>query len=845
MYIDYVLFALGALLLLTSAALILFLFRSRKQSQEYRRVLREETERIDIISTLRQTVRESTMPLQSAVGTSVLGTSGVPTEPLPASITSNGRAQTEQPQTERLPFQHGGTTELLGGADFVPNTQKNTTEQSDFVGYGLDLTPLEGKYELLREIHGGGMSKVFLARNVKLGSEWIVKYIDGYSGGLVDEAEVLKKLNHISLPQIIDIFQNRTGTFLVERYIDGYSLSEALQLQRSIKESQICDWGMQLAQVLHYLHNLDTPIIHCDLKPSNIMVTHDNRLVLIDFGISKRQGITDKSMGITYGYAAPEQFRGQLSTSPAAIQRFGALPAEHGGWEIDARTDLYSAGVILYELVMGAIPNWKEQRNIYQHATTGLADIICKCLEVSPQNRYQSAKELADALEKLKEQQPKMARTLAMRRVAAACCALFFVGGVGSSASAAYINRNENLSVVSLDHAYAVVTAQQSVQLQIQKTTPQGEVMILEPSQIRWSYSQDNIARLDGDRLVGINVGETTLQGQYRNKLFTIEIEVTEPIEELVQVALSYPQETAVSVYAGNGERDFADGTGTSCSFVSPEYLSADGGTLYISDSGQIRMMEGGQVTSLPLEPSFLTADIVRGRGKDIYVLTGPWELDDGESYYGFIQISESGAEFLYYTQAVWSVISDFGFSSDETLWFIQQNMGTGMTTLNTLDMATLESAWVMDLPDGARNMAFDAADTLYISVPDSGVILRVGKGETEWTYFAGMEGERHFIDGAIPNFYRPTSLAVEENSLYVLDFDTVRRIEIDGGTAVFAETLAGLPMEDTNPAVALGEGRKTVLPASERASIVVDTEGRLLLSDPKNSMIYEIFWKP
>ena len=818
-YIDYILFTLGIIFLLTSAILALLLFRSRRQSREYRRALQEETERIDVISTLRQTARGNIAQPQRGDET-VLPGGGDET------VLPDGNDETVLPS---------------GSDETVLPKERAMTAQSDCVGNGLDLTPLEGKYELLREIYGGGMSKVFLARSVKLGSEWIVKYIDGHSGGLVDEAEVLKKLNHISLPQIIDIFRNQTGTFLVERYIEGYSLKEALQLRQSIKESQICDWGTQLAQVLHYLHNLDTQIIHCDLKPSNIMITHDNRLVLIDFGISKRQGIADKTNGITYGYAAPEQFQGQLSTSETAVRRFGELPAEQGSWEIDERTDLYSTGVILYELVTGTLPKWKEQNDIYKYATTGLADIISKCLEISPQNRYQSAKELADALEKLKEQQPKMARSLAMRKVAAACCALFFVGGVGSSASAAYINRNENLSVVSIDHGYAVVTAQQSVQLQIQKTTPKGEVAILEPSQIRWSYSQENIARLDGDRLVGINVGETTLQGQYRNKVFTIEVEVTEPIGELVQVALSYPQGTEVSVYAGNGERDFADGERTSCSFVSPEYLSVRGEALYISDSGQIRILEEGQVSSLPLEPSFLTANIVRGWGEDIYVLTGPWELDDGESYYGFIQISDAGAEFLYYTQAVWSVITDFGFSSDGTLWFIQQNMGTGMTMLNTLDTATQESAWVMDLPDGTENMVFDAVDTMYLSVPDSGVILRVGKGETEWTYFTGVEGERHFIDGVIPNFYHPMSLAVEGNSLYVLDFDTVRRIEIDGGTAVFAETLAGLPVENTNPTVTLGEGCETILPASERASIVVDGEGKLLLSDPKNSMIYEI----
>lgn len=95
---------------------------------------------------------------------------------------------------------------------------------------------------------------------------------------------------------------------------------------REISEGLICDWALQLAQVLNYLHNLETPIIPCDLKPSNIMVTHDNRLVLIDFGISKRQGIDERSIGLTYCYAAPEQFKPSTARSERVQTRFGVLP---------------------------------------------------------------------------------------------------------------------------------------------------------------------------------------------------------------------------------------------------------------------------------------------------------------------------------------------------------------------------------------------------------------------------------------------------------------------------------------------------------------------------------------
>ena len=241
MHLDYVLLALGAVFLLTAFFLWAYLLRSRKRSLDYQRILSAETERLDVFTTLRQS------------------------QPLSKSVTA-----TELPDAKTEFSLEVTNLSLFGENSALPPAPD------------LDLSPLEGKYELLREIHGGGMSRVFLARNVKLDSEWIVKFVD--RAELAGEAEVLKKLNHISLPPIIDIFQTVQGTFLVERYIEGYSLSDVLALEQGIRESQICDWGLQLAQVLHYLHTLPTPIIHCDLKPSNIMVTYDNRLVLIEIG---------------------------------------------------------------------------------------------------------------------------------------------------------------------------------------------------------------------------------------------------------------------------------------------------------------------------------------------------------------------------------------------------------------------------------------------------------------------------------------------------------------------------------------------------------------------------------
>lgn len=802
MYLDYILLAIGGTLLLAVLLLAVLLLGSHKKSQEYRRTLQSETEKIDVVETMRRTQEANTCS-QAVSRHTVL---------VKADSTEIGaKVSTSEPARPGMA-----------------------------VGGDLDLTPLAGKYDLLREIPGGGMSRIFLARHAKLGSEWIVKFVDGKDARLANEADVLKKMNHINLPQIIDIFQSPQGTFLVERYIEGYTLEEVLQQNQKIKEGLICQWGTELSQVLNYLHNLDTAIIHCDLKPSNIMVTYDNHLVLIDFGISKRQGIDERSLGLTYRYAAPEQFQGALAADKAAIRRFGKLPAEQSHWQIDARTDLYSAGVILFELVTGKVPTRENQQMILGEVSSGLAAVISRCLKIDPAERYQSAKELMAALEDLDRRQISMARSLVRRRVASVCCILMLVAGLTATASGAYINRVETQAVVVMDPSEAVVTEQQGIQLLIQKRMPGGKVVTLEPSQIQWSYSDDSIARLDGNRLIGLNVGEATVSGQYRNKNISLHVTVAEPIEELVDISLRYPEETAIESYAGSGERDFADGALDACSFVSPESMVGSDGRLYICDSGMIRILKDGGVSTLYLEPEYLTADKVVEWNGELYVLTGAWESDDG-SYYGFIRIADDGAEFLFYTEAERSRIADFAFSSDGLLWFIWENVGMGTTALHTLDPMTLEENWVMDLPGGTRALAVDEQDNLYFSVPDDGVIFRVGKGEDSWMYFAGVVGERHFIDGTVANFYRPTSLAVDGDALYVLDFDTVRRIQIGALETPSTETIAGIPTANTSPIVRLGAGCSSILPASELASLAVDGEGRVLLSDPKNSVIYEI----
>ena len=184
MYLDYFLLAVGAFFLIVAVALGLRLFLSRSRDREYRRVLHEETGHVDVVETMRQTRPES------------------------QSWTAKTQLASESDAITELPCDELGETVKL---------------RPDKDGVELDVSPLQGKYELLREIQGGGMSRTFLARNRELGSVWIVKFVDGKYAELADEADVLRSMNHINLPQIIDIFQTAQGTFLVERFIEGYS----------------------------------------------------------------------------------------------------------------------------------------------------------------------------------------------------------------------------------------------------------------------------------------------------------------------------------------------------------------------------------------------------------------------------------------------------------------------------------------------------------------------------------------------------------------------------------------------------------------------------------------------
>lgn len=258
---------------------------------------------------------------------------------------------------------------------------------------------IDGKYKILNVVGKGGMSVVYLAMNERANKQWAIKEVrkDGMQSfevvkqNLVAETDLLKKLNHPHLPSIIDVIDCDDTFLIVMDYIEGNPLSKALETSGAQNQDDVIEWAKQLCDVLGYLHSRKPPIIYRDMKPSNVMLKPDGNVMLIDFGTArefKYSSVADTTCLGTQGYAAPEQFGG------------------HG--QTDARTDIYCLGATMYHLVTGhnpAIPPYEMYpiRQWNPMLSSGLEEIILKCTQRNPEDRYQSCAELLYALDHYKD----------------------------------------------------------------------------------------------------------------------------------------------------------------------------------------------------------------------------------------------------------------------------------------------------------------------------------------------------------------------------------------------------------------------------------------------------------
>ena len=258
---------------------------------------------------------------------------------------------------------------------------------------------IDGKYKILNKIGQGGMSVVYLAMNERANKQWAIKEVrkDGVKDyevvkqGLIAETDILKRLNHPNLPSIIDVIDREDTFLIVMDYIEGRTLDYWLKKEGAQPQERVVEWAKQICDVLGYLHSRKPPIIYRDLKPANVMLKPDGQIEIIDFGTArefKETSIEDTSCLGTQGYAAPEQYGG------------------HG--QTDGRTDIYTLGATMYHLLTGHNPSLPpyEMYPIRQWnpaLSSGLEQIVIKCTQRNPADRYQSCAELMYALEHYNE----------------------------------------------------------------------------------------------------------------------------------------------------------------------------------------------------------------------------------------------------------------------------------------------------------------------------------------------------------------------------------------------------------------------------------------------------------
>ena len=261
-------------------------------------------------------------------------------------------------------------------------------------------TNLANRYLIQDVIGVGGMGSVYRARDlhfpnvVKLVA--VKEMINQAPDPLIRqtviqnferEANILATLSHPSIPRIYDYFTLDNRSYLVLEYVNGHDLDVILnQTDGFILEEQVLDWGIQLCEVLSFLHtHKPDPIIFRDMKPSNVMVNQHNHIILVDFGIAKSFQVGQKGTMIgTEGYSPPEQYRG----------------------EANAQADIYALGATMHHLLSRRDPRLEPpfsfaERPIHKinpNVSVELETVISTALQYNVENRFKTVDDFKQSL---------------------------------------------------------------------------------------------------------------------------------------------------------------------------------------------------------------------------------------------------------------------------------------------------------------------------------------------------------------------------------------------------------------------------------------------------------------
>ncbi|MGN0666575.1 MAG: Stk1 family PASTA domain-containing Ser/Thr kinase [Huintestinicola sp.] len=266
---------------------------------------------------------------------------------------------------------------------------------------------LDGRYEITELIGVGGMADVYKAVDIAEDRTVAVKILkneyadnDDFVRRFRNESKAIAVLSHPNIVKIYDVGFNEKMQFIVMEYIDGITLKEFMEQQGVLKWKDSIHFIIQILRALQHAH--DRGIVHRDIKPQNIMLFPDGTIKVMDFGIARfarEEGktISDKAIGSVH-YISPEQARGEIT---------------------DEKSDIYSVGIMLYEMLTGVKPfdgdtpiavalmhmnsTPKSPRAINDTIPEGLGEIVMRAMQRDASKRYQSASEMIKDIEEFKK----------------------------------------------------------------------------------------------------------------------------------------------------------------------------------------------------------------------------------------------------------------------------------------------------------------------------------------------------------------------------------------------------------------------------------------------------------
>ena len=267
------------------------------------------------------------------------------------------------------------------------------------------------RYEVIKSIGEGGMANVYLAKDTILDRDVAVKVLRGdlsnddkFIRRFEREALSVSKLSHPNIVEVYDVGEENEQHYIVMEYIDGKTLKQLLYKRKTLTTEEVIDIMTQLTDAIAHAH--ESYIIHRDIKPQNIMILDDGSIKVTDFGIAIAMNATQLTqtnsvMGSVH-YIPPEQANGKSAT---------------------VKSDIYSIGIMMYELLTGSVPFKgdnaveiaikhmkekipsirKQNPAIYQ----SVENIVLKATAKNPRNRYENARDMCNDLKECLSEEHK------------------------------------------------------------------------------------------------------------------------------------------------------------------------------------------------------------------------------------------------------------------------------------------------------------------------------------------------------------------------------------------------------------------------------------------------------